>query len=82
MSELAWYVVGSLGALLTSFGFVPQVRKMWQTKSVKDISSGTFVQIVHYCPKTHFVKPKEATASSLPLSIYGIRVTPNCCTNG
>jgi len=44
MSELAWYVVGSLGALLTSFGFVPQVRKMWQTKSVKDISPGTFAQ--------------------------------------
>jgi len=44
MSELAWYAVGSLGALLTSFGFVPQVMKMWQTKSVKDISPVTFVQ--------------------------------------
>jgi MtN3 and saliva related transmembrane protein len=38
MSDAAWYAVGSLAALLTSFAFVPQVVKMARTKSVKDIS--------------------------------------------
>jgi len=36
--------VGTLAALLTTFGFVPQIVKMVQTRSVKDISLLTLVQ--------------------------------------
>ena len=41
---MAWYLVGTGAALLTTFGFVPQIIKMLRTKSVKDISLPTFVQ--------------------------------------
>lgn len=41
---MEWYLVGAGAALLTTFGFVPQVIKMLRTKSVKDISLPTFVQ--------------------------------------
>lgn len=41
---MQWYIVGVLAALLTMFGFVPQVIKMFRTKSVKDISLPTFIQ--------------------------------------
>lgn len=39
-----WYVVGSLAALFTSFSYVPQVIKMWRTRSVSDISPVMLVQ--------------------------------------
>ena len=39
-----WYVVGTVAALLTSFGFVPQVLKIWKSKSVKDLSLITLIQ--------------------------------------
>lgn len=42
---ILWYVVGCLAASLTMLGFIPQVLKMWRTKSVKDISLPTFIQI-------------------------------------
>ena len=35
---MQWYIIGSMAALLTMFGFVPQVIKMFRTKSVKDVS--------------------------------------------
>ena len=41
---MLWYIIGAAAALLTSFGFVPQVIKMFRTKSVKDISLPTFIQ--------------------------------------
>lgn len=41
---MEWYLVGAGAALLTTFGFVPQVIKMLRTKSVKDISLPTFIQ--------------------------------------
>ena len=41
---MAWYLVGTGAALLTTFGFVPQIIKMLRTKSVKDISLPAFVQ--------------------------------------
>ncbi len=41
---MQWYMVGVIAALLTTFGFVPQILKMIQTKSVKDISLITLVQ--------------------------------------
>lgn len=36
--------IGIIAAILTSLGFVPQVRKMWQRKSVGDVSVVTFIQ--------------------------------------
>ena len=41
---MPWYLIGIAAALLTTFGFVPQVIKMLRTKSVKDISLPTFIQ--------------------------------------
>ena len=41
---MQWYLIGTVAALLTTFGFVPQVIKMLRTKSVKDISLPTFIQ--------------------------------------
>jgi MtN3 and saliva related transmembrane protein len=39
-----WYAVGAVAALLTTFGFVPQLIKMRQTRSVKDVSLVTLLQ--------------------------------------
>ena len=39
-----WYLVGAAAALLTTFGFVPQIIKMRRTRSVKDVSLLTLVQ--------------------------------------
>jgi len=44
MDEIAWYSLGAAAATLTTFGFVPQVLKIWRTRSVRDISPITFVQ--------------------------------------
>ncbi len=41
---MSWYAVGALAAALTSFGFVPQVWKMWRNKSAKDVSGLTLLQ--------------------------------------
>ena len=46
MNDVAWYAVGAVAATLTSFGFVPQILKMWQTKSVRDVSPITLLQMV------------------------------------
>jgi len=46
MNDIAWYALGAVAAVLTSFGFVPQVMKMWRTKSVKDVSPLTFIQFI------------------------------------
>jgi len=39
-----WYIVGAVAALLTTFGFVPQIIKMRQTRHVKDVSLLTLAQ--------------------------------------
>jgi len=39
-----WYLIGIMAALLTTFGFVPQIMKMYRTKSAKDVSIITFYQ--------------------------------------
>ena len=44
MDAVVWTVIGMIAAILTSFGFVPQVRKMWRRRSVGDVSVGTFFQ--------------------------------------
>lgn len=46
MNDIAWYAIGAVAAALTSFGFVPQVVKMWRTKSVRDISPITILQFI------------------------------------
>jgi len=46
MNDVAWYALGAVAAALTSFGFVPQILKMWQTKSVRDVSPITLLQMV------------------------------------
>jgi MtN3 and saliva related transmembrane protein len=46
MSDIAWFALGSVAAVLTSFGFVPQIVKMWRTKSVRDVSPIMIVQFI------------------------------------
>jgi len=41
-----WDIVGLLAACLTMFGFLPQVIKIYRTKSVNDISIVTIVQFM------------------------------------
>jgi MtN3 and saliva related transmembrane protein len=42
-------VIGIVAALLTSFSYVPQVRKMWLRKSVGDVSNITIFQMSLGC---------------------------------
>ena len=44
MIENFWFLIGSSAALLTMFGFVPQVIKMFRTKIVRDLSLWMLVQ--------------------------------------
>ncbi|MBI4288701.1 MAG: SemiSWEET transporter [Chloroflexi bacterium] len=39
-----WYLIGSVAALCTSFSYVPQIIRMWRTRSVRDISPVMLVQ--------------------------------------
>ena len=39
-----WIVVGAVAAVLSTSAFVPQVLKMWRTKSVSDLSPIMLVQ--------------------------------------
>jgi MtN3 and saliva related transmembrane protein len=41
---MVWFFIGSAAALFTSFGFAPQLLKMWRTRSVRDVSLLTFLQ--------------------------------------
>lgn len=40
-----WQLIGLIAACLTSFAFIPQVIKMYRTKSAKDISFVTLAQL-------------------------------------
>lgn len=40
----SWFFVGVIAATLTTFGFVPQIIKMYETKSAQDVSIVTLVQ--------------------------------------
>jgi MtN3 and saliva related transmembrane protein len=40
----AWILIGVIAAILTMFGFVPQIAKMYRTKSVTDVSVLTLLQ--------------------------------------
>ena len=46
MDNAAWYALGAVAATLTSLGFVPQIVKMWQTKSVRDVSLFALLQLI------------------------------------
>ncbi|HPH35321.1 MAG TPA: SemiSWEET family transporter [Methanoregulaceae archaeon] len=39
-----WFFVGIMAAALTMFGFIPQIIRMYRTKSVEDISVLTLLQ--------------------------------------
>jgi len=41
---MGWAILGVAGASLTMFGFIPQILKMWKTRSVKDVSGLTLIQ--------------------------------------
>lgn len=41
-----WYVIGTVAALLTSFGFLPQIIRMLRTRSVHDISP---IMLLQFC---------------------------------
>jgi len=42
--EIYWYLLGVMAAVLTTFGFVPQIIKMQRTRSSKDVSLATLYQ--------------------------------------
>jgi MtN3 and saliva related transmembrane protein len=42
-------VIGIVASLLTSFSYVPQIRKMWRRKSVGDVSNITIFQMSLGC---------------------------------
>jgi MtN3 and saliva related transmembrane protein len=44
-----WTIVGIVAALLTSFSYVPQLKKMWNHKSARDVSNITMFQILLGC---------------------------------
>lgn len=41
---MLWTCIGVAAALLTMFGFVPQIIKMRKTKSAEDVSGFTLIQ--------------------------------------
>ena len=41
---MQWELVGSAAALLTMFGFVPQILKIYRTESVEDVSLFMLIQ--------------------------------------
>ena len=45
MNSIVWTIIGTVAAALTSFSFVPQVRKIWQRRSVSDVSNITMFQM-------------------------------------
>ncbi len=40
-----WTIIGSIAACLTMFAFIPQIIKVHTTKSVKDVSLVTLLQL-------------------------------------
>ncbi|HEX7575431.1 MAG TPA: SemiSWEET family transporter [Candidatus Methanoperedens sp.] len=41
---ILWFLFGSMAAVLTTFGFVPQIIKMHRTRSSNDVSLATLYQ--------------------------------------
>jgi MtN3 and saliva related transmembrane protein len=42
---MVWLIIGSSAAVLTMFSFIPQIIKVIKTKSAKDVSLITLVQL-------------------------------------
>jgi MtN3 and saliva related transmembrane protein len=42
---MVWRIIGSIAAILTMLSFVPQITKSLRTKSVKDVSLFTLIQL-------------------------------------
>jgi len=42
---MIWSIIGSSAALLTMLAFIPQIVKVIKTKSVKDVSITTLLQL-------------------------------------
>jgi MtN3 and saliva related transmembrane protein len=42
---MLWTIIGAAAAILTMFSFVPQIIKISRTKSAKDISITTIIQL-------------------------------------
>jgi len=79
MNDIAWYAVGAVAAALTSFGFVPQILKMWHTKSVRDVSPITLLQmtagvILWAIYGAHLRDPVVIIANLVSLSTLGIAI--------
>jgi MtN3 and saliva related transmembrane protein len=75
MNDAAWYALGAAAAAFTSFGFVPQVVKMWRTKSVRDVSPFTIVQfivgvVLWAIYGVHLRDPVVIAANLISLSIF------------
>ena len=43
---MQWELIGSSAAVLTMFGFVPQILKIYKTQSVADVS---LVMLLQFC---------------------------------
>ena len=42
---MLWSFIGSLAAVLTMFSFLPQIAKVLKTRSAKDVSLATLLQL-------------------------------------
>ncbi|MCX7927092.1 MAG: SemiSWEET transporter [Candidatus Omnitrophica bacterium] len=42
---MLWQIIGMLAAVLTMFSFVPQIVKVYKTKSADDLSLGMLIQL-------------------------------------
>jgi MtN3 and saliva related transmembrane protein len=45
MKNVFWTIIGGGAAILTMFGFVPQIVKILKTRAVKDVSLITLLQL-------------------------------------
>ena len=80
MNDAAWYALGAVAATLTSLGFVPQIVKMWRTKSVRDVSPLTILQIIAGASLwivygVHLKDPVVIAANIVALSTLAITLT-------
>jgi MtN3 and saliva related transmembrane protein len=76
---MGWTAVGSLAAILTTLGFVPQVFKMWRTRSAEGVSAITFIQMslgifLWMVYGVHLGDPVIVVANAVTLAILGVAI--------
>lgn len=76
---MGWITVGALAAMLTTLGFVPQILKMWRTRSVEGVSQLTFVQMslgiaLWLLYGIHLSDPVMVVANAVALGILGAAI--------